>query len=149
MTAAKLTQTTKANQLAVQVGHGNNRAAGTVARALFESARGNQQVRTGTCTGNGSNLNEIVQSTALGTWTPNCVVLVRNFGSAVYIGHDGIGAAKAAYIRGDASTPDSMGLEATLGVTMRSNGFSIGDTISVSAKVYSYIAFRAAPEQSA
>lgn len=133
----------KAAQLTVQSGKGNLKATGKSIEQLFAQDRAQTQVKIGSCTGNGSSLNVTVQS----GWAPNAVLLFRALGSQVHIGHAAIGDGKSLYIRGNASAPQSMGVLASLGIYLQSNGFSLGSTLAVSGKSYGYIAFRSAPTQ--
>lgn len=136
---------TRGNQLAVMAGRGKNGATGELLRQLLAQDRALAQVKIGSCTGNGSSLNVTIQS----GFQPSAVLLYRVNGSAFYLGDGAVGDGKALYIRGNASVPQSMGVIASLGLYLQSNGFSLGSTLSVNGKAMGYIAFRSAPTQDA
>jgi len=145
MSDSVLIGTKKGSQAANMVGRGSNKAAADMIRQLLGNARGLQQVAIGSIDGTGSSANEVIQT----NWRPDAVVLFRALGSGVYVGHDTLGDGKAFYIRGNASVPSSMGLIASLGIYMQSNGFGLGSVLSVSGKSYGYIAYRNMPSQAA
>lgn len=138
-----LTAAAAAEQKAVQAGKGRPQKASELLRTLLAQDRALQQVKIGSCTGNGSSLNVTIQS----GWTPGALLLYRAGGSAIYIGDGAIGSGKAVYVRGNAAVPQSMGVIGSLGIYLQSNGFSLGSTISVSAKSFGYVAFRTMPTQ--
>jgi len=139
-----LLSATKGEQLSKQGGKGNLNATGKLLRQLLAQDRALTTVKIGSMSGSTSSISVTIQS----GFTPTAVVVFTALGSAVYIGHGAIGDGKAMYIRGNASIPQSMGIIASQGIYLQSNGFSIGSQITNAAlQSYGYMAFKSAPGQ--
>lgn len=145
-----LTALATMRKLANEAGRGNLKATNTAIRNLDAGDRALQsqinrttnQIKVGTLICSGASTNITIGS----NWTPDALLLARHRGSAMYLGTGAIGDGQAVFVRTQTNGGGaSMGLIASLGIYLQSNGFGLGSTLAVNAKSYGYIAFRSGP----